>query len=246
MTTLLFTVGQNGYDVAYARCIESHRAYARRIGAEYEAIVEPKRMPDTAISAWLKIPVLLGALESGYEWVGFIDADAEVRITAPDFRDVLKEDAIGMANGRSGRVNSGVILVRNSAESRRFFRRVVDSIVEEIPDEARANLKYENGNVIFVASELGGIEELDRRWNNTADAELDDYIRHYTGPLRETYKRPLLDEIRYRSARLRVAKPTPQPATRSVAFVQQLTEATADAQARYNRLRLVRDGSLFT
>lgn len=244
MTTLLFTVGQNGYDVAYERCIESHRAYARRLGAEYEAIIEPKRMPDTAISAWLKIPVLLGALQSGYEWVGFIDADAEVRSTAPDFRDALKTESIGMVNGRSGRVNSGVILVRNSEVSRQFFRRVMGSIVEEIPDEARANLKYENGNVIFVTSELGGVEELDRRWNNTADRELDDFIRHYTGPLRETYKRPLLAELRYRRARLRVAKPTPQPATRSTAFVQQLTEATADAQARYSALRLVRDGSL--
>ena len=237
MTTLIYTVGQNGYDVAYRRCIASHRAYAARIGATYVAVTEPKRMPDTAISAWLKIPLMLQALEAGYEYVAFIDADAEVRESAPDFRLQLAGDSeVAMALGRSGRMNSGVILSRGGEGARRYFRRVMDSILEEIPDEARANLKYENGNVIYVTDQIGGVSTLDQRWNNTADPALDDYVRHYTGPLRSTYKRNLVDDLRFRLARARVARPTSQPATRTPDFQAQLFAAARDAQTLYPAL----------
>ncbi|QCR41361.1 hypothetical protein C1N74_13660 [Microbacterium sp. SGAir0570] len=237
MSALIYTVGQNGYDIAYRRCIASQRSYAARLGVTYAAVTEPKRMPDTAISAWLKIPLLLQALEAGYEHVAFIDADAEVRETAPDFRLELTGDAdVAMALGRSGRMNSGVILARNGDGALEYFRRVMESIVEEIPDEARANLKYENGNVIYVTDQIGGVEVLDQRWNNTADPDLDDHVRHYTGPLRSTYKRNLIDELKFRLARARVARPTPQPATRSPEFQAQLLAAAQDAQTRYPAL----------
>lgn len=237
MSALIFTVGQNGYDIAYRSCISSHQRYADRIGAAYVAVTEPRRMPDTAISAWLKIPLMLDALKSGYDHVAFIDADAEVRATTPDFRQAVPADAsVGMALGRSGRFNSGVMLARNDESARSFFGRVQESILEEIPDEARANLKYENGNVIFVADQVGGIATLDPRWNNTADPSLDDYVRHYTGPLRSTYRRGLLDEIRFRVARARVARPTSQPATRTPGFLADLQGAARGAQDRYPSL----------
>lgn len=237
MSALIFTVGQNGYDVAYRSCISSHERYAERIGARYVAVTEPRRMPDTAISAWLKIPLMVRALRSGYDHVAFIDADAEVRSTTPDFRDALPQEAsVGMALGRSGRFNSGVMLARNGDSALAFFERVEASILEEVPDEARANLKYENGNVIYVADQMGGVATLDPRWNNTADPSLDDYVRHYTGPLRSTYRRKLVDEIRFRAARARVVRPTSQPATRTPEFLVALRDASQDAQRRYPSL----------
>lgn len=237
MSALIFTVGQNGYDVAYRSCISSHQRYADRIGAQYVAVTEPGHMPDTAISAWLKIPLMVEALRSGYDHVAFIDADAEVRSTTPDFREALPADvSVGMALGRSGRFNSGVMLARNDDKARAFFGRVQGSILEEVPDEARANLKYENGNVIYVADQMGGVATLDPRWNNTADPSLDDYVRHYTGPLRSTYRRKLIDEIRFRAARARVARPTSQPATRTPQFLDSLLSASQDARSRYPAL----------
>lgn len=237
MSALIFTVGQNGYDVAYRSCISSHERYAERVGASYVAVTEPRRMPDTAISAWLKIPLMVHALRSGYDHVAFIDADAEVRPTTPDFRDALPTDSsVGMALGRSGRFNSGVMLARNGDAARNFFERVEASILEEVPDEARANLKYENGNVIYVADQMGGVATLDPRWNNTADPSLDDYVRHYTGPLRSTYRRNLVDEVRFRAARARVVRPTSQPATRTPEFLASLRDASQDAQRRYPSL----------
>ncbi|MFB6489521.1 hypothetical protein P2A57_23150, partial [Xanthomonas perforans] len=187
MSTLIFTIAQNGYDVAYGRCLESHRAYADDLGATYVAVTEPKRQPDTAVSAWLKVPLLLDAIRSGYSRVAFIDADAEVKPGTPNFDSSFTAGRpLGMALGRSGRLNSGVIFARQSPETVSFLERVMSSMLEEIPDEARAHLKYENGNVIYVDARLGGVERIDLIWNNTWDPGLDDHSRHYTEPLRAT------------------------------------------------------------
>ncbi|MFB6489482.1 hypothetical protein P2A57_22830, partial [Xanthomonas perforans] len=72
--------------------------------------------------------------------------------------------------------------------------------------------------------------------NNTWDPRLDDHIRHYTGPLRATYRRGLAQELRYRLARAGVNKPSAQPPTRSVDFADRLLQATMASQERYPEL----------
>ncbi|RFA22535.1 putative nucleotide-diphospho-sugar transferase [Subtercola boreus] len=228
MRTLIYTIAQNGYDTAFLSCIASQRAYAKRLGAEYVSVNKPKRIEDTALSAWLKIPLMINALESGYDWVVYIDADCEVKSTAPDFRHELAdlEDDVFMALGRSGRLNSGVMMARRSDRSVAFFRRVLDSMTESIPGEDRLTLKYENGNVIFVARTSGGVAVIPSVWNNTIDPELSDNVRHYTGNLRPLLKRSLFREVQYqvlkRVGARQLSKFQSQPESRDSDFAQAL------------------------
>ncbi len=241
---LIFTIAQNGYDTAFLQCIASQRGYARRIGATYVCVTKPRQVSDTAISAWLKIPLVLNALRSGYEWVMYIDADCEVATRAPDFRADLsgKEGDVFMARGRSGRINSGVIIARRTDTAVRFISSVMDSITEPVPPEDRQSLKYENGNVIFVDRTQGGVSQIDLRWNNTFDPSLVDYVRHYTGAMRPLLKRILWREAQYQLLRRfrarQLTKFQSQPESRGVGFVEALRAAEFEASEAHPELRL--------
>lgn len=140
MSVLVYTVAQNGYAGAFARCIASHQDYCNRLGFNYVAVTRPFRVEHPAHCAWLKIPLMLHALSSGYDWVAFIDSDAAIRRTAPDFRSIdSTSKSVYMVTGRSGRLNSGVMICKRSGESEKFFSAVMNSLGEEIPAEDRAN-----------------------------------------------------------------------------------------------------------
>lgn len=242
MRTLIFTIAQNGYATAFLPCIASQRAYAKRLGAQFVAITKPARVSNTALSAWLKIPVMLHALEAGYDWVVYIDADCEVKRDAPDFREDLagQPGNVFMAEGRSGRINSGVMIARRSDESIGFYRQVLSSVTQPVPEEDRASLKYENGNVIFVNRTRGGVDPLDVRWNNTNEPDLDDFIRHYTGRLRPLLKRSPWREAQYqilkRVGSRQLLKFQRQPERRDDEFLASLDEVESAAQAAFPAL----------
>jgi len=244
MSALIFTIAQNGYGTAFLQCIASQREYSRTLGAEFVVVNRPSRVHDTALSAWLKIPLMLQALESGYDWVAYIDADCEVRVGAPDFRESLEPVSgdVFMAHGRSGRVNSGVMFAKNSHGSRQFFSRVLESITTSIPAEDRASLKYENGNVIHVERVHGGVTVMDQAWNNTYEPELADHVRHYTGVLRPLLRRPFFREVQYQVLRRlgsrQLRKFQSQPARREVAFAEQLSSLALESVRALPGLRL--------
>jgi hypothetical protein len=223
MACLIFTVAQNGYDIGFSQCIRSQAAYAERLGHVYALVRRPFRVSEPALSAWLKIPLMLRALHSGYEWVAFIDADCRVRDNAPDFREVaMLGKSVYMAHGRSGRVNSGVMFARAESSATDFFGAVLASLTAEIPHEDRKQLKYENGNVIHCARGNTSIGVMDPRWNNTSDPALPDFFRHYTGPLRDEYRRSFLSTCGFRLARAITRPPVAQPESRDAAFVSRL------------------------
>lgn len=227
MSALIFTIAQNGYDKIWARCIDSQRRYAEKIGAKYVVVKEPRVIRVPALSAWLKVPLMKEGLNAGHEWVAYIDADCEIKADAPDFReaiDVVADSSVYMANGRSGRLNSGVMFARSTSTSHKFYQRVLDSVTEEIPETARAGLKYENGNIIYCAEGFEGLSVLDQRWNNSVDPDLADYVRHYTGPLRNLYE--LTPSVKWYSTFMKkvVARPTRQPERRDADFKAKLGE----------------------
>jgi hypothetical protein len=249
MKTLVFTIAQNGYGAAYLTCIASQRAYAKRIGAEYVSVTKPRSVPAAALSAWLKVPLMLHALESGYDWVAYIDADCEVKQDAPDFRKELASSPkqVFMALGRSGRVNSGVMIARRGEESEAYFARVLGSATEKIPAEDRADLKYENGNVIYVTRLTDAVDTLPGEWNNSIDPGLRDHIRHYTGPMRAQLRRSLPRELQYRVIKFvqskRLAAFARQPESRSDEFVADLQRIEDQAVAAFPWLRAGRGSS---
>gem|GEM_PF-2793016 len=226
MSRLVFSVGLNGYHVGYRTCIETQREYARRIGADYYIATKPfVRYP--ALAAWLKLTFMSANLIQGYEEVAYIDADCLVRPHAPDFSETMvATGSIFMAKGRSGRLNSGVIFARSSSESKLFLDRVLASATESIPLEARANLRFENGNIIYVDEKYGGVTEIDQVWNNSSIPEMDDYIRHFTGPMKAEFRAPITDQIQYRLLKSILPRPKKAPQRRSQQFVDALNDLT--------------------
>jgi len=226
MTTLIFTVAQNGYGIGYSKCLRSHAEYAAKLDATYVAVVRPFRVKEPALSAWLKIPLMLHALKGGYEWVAFVDADCLIRSTAPDFRAIrVPQKSVYMALGRSERVNSGVMFA-TGPRGADFFDKVLGSLTTEIPAADRQQLKYENGNVIYCAQHSTDVQTIDHRWNNTFEPQLNDYFRHYTGPMRDEYRRSSANALAFRIARSLAATPTAQPGARDAAFVARLGNLT--------------------
>ncbi len=187
--TLMFSMAFNGYDVLYNKCIRSQRAYAERQGYMYRFVSRPRWTSLTRECAWLKIALMIRALERGYGWVFFIDADAEVKPDTPPIQQLAEPTkSVYLVPGWSGRVNSGVLIVRNSADAIEMFRNILENAQKPVPDEDALSWG-ENGHVIHYSKNQAFVKICDRKWNNNADPAMDDYIRHYSnGPMRDTYK----------------------------------------------------------
>lgn len=182
---LMFSCGFNGYGLKYSRCAATQRKYAHRMGFTYRLFDYPGLIP-SAECKWLKIPIMLRAFRDGWPLVFFVDVDCEMRPDCPDVRTVLADDKdLYFAHGFSGRINSGVILARNSANVRQLLQTVVDEREKQLPPEDGV-ADGENGHVIHFAKNKSYVQIIDGRWNNNRQIRPDDYIRHYTGPLAES------------------------------------------------------------
>jgi hypothetical protein len=200
---LMFSIAQNGYDFIYSKCIKSQELYARINSYDYVLVNRPRWVNAAVESAWLKIPLILEGLSRGYEWVFFIDADCEIRPQAPRVESLeVPGKYLYLVQGRSGRVNSGVIITKNTPDTRSFFQKVLNSIERQVPEEDRKNIKYENGHIIYHSKQIKYMYLLDLRWNNTYNSNLNDYIRHYTGPMRQYYQKPILSDIKVKTLKI--------------------------------------------
>jgi len=232
--SLLFSIAVNGYSMKYRSLLATQRAYARRIGCEYVCVQRPVRVLEPAVAAWMKVTLMEWWLGQGRDFVGYLDADCEVKADAPDWRGLFESDgSVLMARGRSGRYNSGVVFVRNDAPARQYFADVLASATHELPDAARRNLKYENGNMHHVAGESVAIREIGAEWNNTATPDLTDFVRHYTGPLASSFQPGRTSALSSRLVRATVRTPTRAPKFRDDAFMRDLAAHTKRAVKRY-------------
>lgn len=209
-STLVFSLGQDGYDRAFASNIDSHRAYCERYGYSYFCIAEPGDPALGRENIWLKVMALLGALIS-HENVLYLDTDVRIQPTCPPVDAAVNaERPIGLVAGHSGRVNAGVILAHRTAGSLEFLREWMSCLGK--PLARRHDVGWgENGHLIRLAREHD-ITLLDTRWNNTFQPDLDDHIRHYTGPLRTEYsfsgpEQEAWDEIKQKLALAKMAPP---------------------------------------
>lgn len=195
---LMFSIAQNGYDFIYSKCIKSQQLYASKNYYEYVLVNRPCWVNSPKESAWLKIPLILKGLRRGYEWVIFVDADAEIRPQAPKVESLeVSRKSLYLVHGHSGRVNSGVIIAKNTTDTKAFFQQVLNSVETDVPEEDKA--PYENGHVIYYSRECEYVYILDQRWNNTVDLTLNDFIRHYTGPMRQHYRKPVFSQLKVRA-----------------------------------------------
>jgi hypothetical protein len=191
--TLVFSVALEGFDRAFADCLQTQRAYCHRFGFRYTLVDRAPERLSRDEAAWLKTPLIRAALSAGYEWVAFLDADCEIRPHAPAFPDHLRmlseAKCVFMAPGFSGRINSGVVFVRSDPESIRFFDTILANVDTEVPDPADRVGWGENGHFIHYGKDDPAVYLLEHHsWNNNSRLDEQSYIQHYVrGPLREWY-----------------------------------------------------------
>ncbi len=189
----VLSLAAGGYDRAFRRNIDSHRAYAAKHGYDYHCLVADHDPALAREVAWLKVPLLLGALAGGYEGVLFLDTDARFTEDCPPFDAAVLggEGDVFLANGHSGRINSGVIILRNTPSAAALLRRILASVGEALPASASVGWG-ENGYFIQYAPSHPGFRLLPEAWNNTTAIDRPTHIHHFTGPLRDAY--PFDDE----------------------------------------------------
>lgn len=185
--TLVFSIALNGYQWLYKDFLRSHATFAEKHHYVYQAVTRPSFTTIGVECCWLKLTLLLEALESGYDTVFFVDADAYIANAAPALEhNFEKGKYLYLARSYSGRFNSGVILVRNHQDIRCWLRHLLSMRHESISDACSVGWG-ENGHVIKHTQRCGFVSQLDKKWNNTNDPELRDYIRHFSfGPLRKS------------------------------------------------------------
>lgn len=196
MSVLVFSVALNGYQWRYRALLRTHQSYAQKHGFDYQAVTKPGHSALGLEVAWLKVRLISAALKAGYQHIVFLDADTRVADHAPDITQQADSQAeIFAAKGFSGRFNSGVLVVKNSEKTQSFFERLLTIATSAIPEEDDVGWG-ENGHFIFLAKQSKLVAELDPRWNNNHNRDLDDFIRHFSrGPLYSLYRPTYLDHL---------------------------------------------------
>lgn len=184
-SNMVFSLGQGGYDRAFADAVKSQQDYCVRYGYEYCCIAQPGSPVLGRENIWLKALAFYGALLRN-DYVLYVDTDVRMQRGCPSFEQaVSEENPIGLVAGHSGRINAGVLIAKRTPRSLAFFAEWVASLGK--PIAARHDVGWgENGHLIRLVDKYA-IRPIDTRWNNTFDRRLDDYLRHYTGPLRQEY-----------------------------------------------------------
>ncbi len=189
---LVMSMACNGYQWRYRTLISSHRAYTLRHGYDYLLFDRPALTRMGPECAWLKVPLLLSALQTGYDAVVWLDADTLVRHHCPALSELPHSDkTVFAARGYSMRLNSGVMILKQSVTAMAFLKHALFRATRPLPKEIDIGWG-ENGHLIDAAHQFDCVHYLDQRWNNNEDPLLDDYIRHYSaGPLSEEFVPPL-------------------------------------------------------
>lgn len=188
---LVFSIALEGYSSLFKSCLESQKRYCSQWGYKYVLIDKAphKLMPTQA--AWLKLYLLRTALKSGYKWVAFFDADCEIRPHTPSFIQKMSKfdnhKSIFLAYGFTGRINSGVIFLKNTSSSYTYLNEVIENLHREVPPEDKA--LYENGHMIHYAKGKPSVQIIEHSlWNNNRAYNKESYVQHYSGGiLRNNY-----------------------------------------------------------
>jgi hypothetical protein len=128
--------------------------------------------------AWAKIDLMKMALEQGYEYIFWIDADAAIMDFNTDLRDSVKDIHIGACVHDPAKspflksmkidrhINVGVMYLRNTDESRKFIQAWYDSY-PGIPRWAEQG-SFNN----LLVSMPGIVTEIDDKWNATVNVNM--------------------------------------------------------------------------
>lgn len=190
---LFITIATGDYKQIYQTCIESHQDYCLQNNYEFLLVDKSPRRLEPCEAAWLKIPFIIKALQTGFDWVLYVDADCEIRRHTPPVIEYLQQQprsagkSVFVAHGFSGRINSGVMFIKNSAQALQLFETILANADVSIP--APDNAPFENGHVVHYAKENDTVFLLDHaQWNNNSAYDEKCYLQHFSdGLLRDHY-----------------------------------------------------------
>jgi hypothetical protein len=185
---VVLTIATGDYAEKWRFCIDSQRTYCRRHGYDHHVLTS---IEDGLHPKWAKLSAAVRLLEKGTD-VLLIDADAEIAETCPPLTDLLADDKsdIFYVLGKTGRPNSGVLLLRGGSESAAlaFLTECLARRSEPVPAEDFVTADGENGHVIWLLKSPDHSRRsriLDEAWNCSNPGQAAHaYIRHYTNPLR--------------------------------------------------------------
>lgn len=186
---LVFSIAMNGYQWLYGSLRKTHERYAKQHNYHYVSVTQPHSSFLGMEIAWLKVSLILQGLEAGYDWVVFLDADTEVSLETPAVETLNKSGKfMYVAKGYSGRLNSGVLILKNHQCVANYFKKALFFSQRPVDDDSYVGWG-ENGHLIQFAKNAFFIEYIHQRWNNNFVVDLQDFIRHYSmGPLRSEFK----------------------------------------------------------
>lgn len=186
-TPIVLCVADQSFQTRWDFCLQSQEAYASRFGYRYVL----KETPVEGLNLkWSKLAYAAEYLEADHP-VLLIDADAEIRDSAPDFQAELNPKLTGSilyVNGVSGRPNSGVLML-SGIEAHCFLLECIKERNNPVEASFRVTASGENGHVISVLAQKRyevAARELPVEWN-CSQPELagNAHIRHYTNNLRK-------------------------------------------------------------
>ena len=161
--------------------IQRHMAYATAYGMDYWAMqggLQAERMAEAG--AWAKIELIKMALEKGYEYVFWIDADSAIVDFKTDLRDAAKDIHIGACvhdpaksdylkqYGVEKHINVGDLYIRNTPEAKQF----IDEWFASYPGEPRW---AEQGSFnTLIKKYPDTVSAIDDKWNATVNVNMVD------------------------------------------------------------------------
>lgn len=192
MKVTVLCIATNGYDEKWKPCIESQRNYCEKWGFSYFLITE---FNEEVHSKWFKLFKVQELLKEN-DVVILLDCDIYILEKSPNILEQLTPaKSVYIANGISGRPNSGVMIFENDDFANKFLEDVLADRNRPVSKDHFVTDEGENGHIIKwckVHSEI--VRTLSRKWNNTLRHIFfifprPHYFRHYTNKMKKYYLR---------------------------------------------------------
>ncbi|MEI4474252.1 FkbM family methyltransferase [Frigidibacter sp. MR17.24] len=193
-TFVALCVATDGYDLIWDFCLQSQSDYCAKHGIEYRLV---RGVSDQLNGKWIKLREAADLLKSGHT-VLVVDADVQITRDTPHFSAaMLDEDrSIFIANGISGRANSGVMMLRGT-RAIEFLETCLANKDKPVNPENFVTTDGENGHIIEALQLDSFVTErgiLSNEWNCTLPEKASSaFFRHYTNRLRSALDEGLFE-----------------------------------------------------
>lgn len=161
---------QHGYSEIMELTRKHNENYCERHGFDYWHILDDViKGRDAHDGAWAKIELIKQALDKGYEYIVWLDADAMIKDVSVDLRDAVEFYKIGACWHRIPQLshwNVGVLYVHNCEEVKAF----IETWAAGYPAPNDGWLEQGVFNRLAMQSNI--VSTVSDKWNSTFDVSL--------------------------------------------------------------------------